>query len=172
MSEFAKLIKEYREKKSSKLIYNASIEHAHDLFSELFKEAEETKANVHIVSGQLTEDFYGRFSDTIKKIIDKGVHVQLAVLNPAVALEKHPFVMSILKGNGQVFQADNEVDTPHYILVGDRCFRLETDHGKAKAVASFNNPDIAAKLKLHFNSLIQQSYMKKHTCRAEKTPTP
>ncbi len=172
MSEFAELIKELRKTKSSRLIYNASIEHAQDLFSELFKEAEETKGNVKIVSGILTEDFYGQFSDTVKRIIDQGISVQLAVLSPKVNLEKHVFATSILDRGGKVFQADEELDTPHYILVGDRGFRLETDHNKTKAVASFNNPEVAKRLEIHFANLVKLPTIREVARKGTETTNP
>ncbi len=171
-SEFVKLIQECRETKSTRLIYNASIEHARDLFVELFKEAEEIEGSVNIVSGFLTEDFYNQFSDTVKRIIAKGIPVRLAVLDPEVDLKKHAFATSIKDSGGKLFQSDRKIKTPHYILVGDRGFRLETDHDNAKAVASFNNPEIAKMLNVHFHNFTQQAFMKDLTQETTETTNP
>lgn len=161
-SDFSKLIKDCRSKKLDRLIYNASEDHAIDLFSNLIDEAKVTGEPVRITSGNLRRDFYGSLLEPIQKAMDNGVTVQLAVLDPTTDLTDHPFVKLILSGNGDVYRATKEkIKTPHFILVGGNRFRLETDHKQTKAVACFNNSKIGNILNVQFDNIIELESMER-----------
>ena len=68
----------------------------------------------------------------------------------------------ILRGDGdRVFfgPADDSLfDQPHFIVVGRNRFRLETDHKKSKAVASFNNASVGAYLYDLFDKIVEEIY--------------
>lgn len=156
LSDFAKLIKECREKKSDRLIYNASFEHAKELFRALLEEAKIFKLPVKITSGALRLDFYLSLVDDAQKVIDSGAKIELAVLSPEseVNLKNHPFVELLLKNNCIVRQVTAKKKGMHFILVGDKRFRFETDHEQTKAVACFNNPTIGKILDAEFSKII------------------
>lgn len=153
-SEFSKLVKYCRESLSNKLIYNASIEHAKELVKNLIEVAGERKEDIRIVTGHLHKDFYENLCDTIQDTLKKGVKVQLAVLNPDTNLTGHRFSDLIRDNGGEVFKAKEEIKFPHFVLVHDNRYRLETDHEQTKAVACFNDPRIGNFLKRHFHEII------------------
>lgn len=154
LSEFAKVVAESRKKESPRMIYNASIDHAKLLFTELIQDAIERKEDIRIVSGELNPTFYGALTDDATRALDKKITIKLIVLNPDIDLTKNPFVSILLNKGGEVYKAKSKLDMPHYILVGDKRFRLELDHKQAKAVASFNNEGIGKTLKNNFDNIV------------------
>lgn len=160
-SEFSKLVEECRKNKSSTIIHNASYERAKELFINLFEMAIERKEEVKIVSGDLHADFYESLCEVAKKTMDSGAKIKLVVLNPEIDLSKHPFSKLILEKNNEVFQAIQPVEYLHFILVNNKRFRLELDHKKTKAIASFNNLDIGDVLNALFNKIINLENIKK-----------
>lgn len=158
--EFLKLVDECRRKQSSQMIHNASYEHAKVLFANLIQEAGDLKEDVIIVSGELHQDFYGSLTEETECALKKGVRVRLAVLSPGADMEQHPFVDLLRRYNATIYTPSNSLSIPHFILVGDKRFRLETDHKQTKAVASFNNQQAGAVLKDIFENCISKNLLK------------
>lgn len=157
--EFLKLVSECRKKQSSLMIHNASYEHAKILFINLLQEASVRKEDVIITSGKLYLDFYNSLIDETEKILKNGVKIRLAVINPEPDLEQHPFVSLLRKYNATIYTATASCSLPHFILIGDKRFRLETDHEQTKAVASFNNQQIVSVLKSIFEESISRQIL-------------
>lgn len=140
--------------KVKEVIYNADISHASVALKSLFAVSIEDHLPVKIVSGHLDRGFYNPLADDISKVMDSGCQVELIVLRPNEETKKgNNFYRAINESRlGKVLFSDG-LDAPHFALVGDRCHRLETDHGKAKAVISFNNEFVGRFLDEKFEEL-------------------
>lgn len=144
-------------KERSRLINNASFDHAVELFKALFDEAikDKTLPPIKITSGELRADFYEQLTEDAKNALEKGVKIQLVILKPDTNIEDNQFVnMLRAHENGEVYKAINEVKSPHFILVGTDRFRLETSHKQTKAVACFENSKIGGILNNQFVATI------------------
>lgn len=166
LSEFSKIVADCRKKESTKIIHNASYEHARELFINLIDEARVRKEDVLITSGNLNPDFYGVLIDDTKEAIKGGVKVKLAVLNPSADIKNNPFANMVLKEGGVVYKAKGEMKYPHFILVGDKRFRLELDHEQTKAIACFNNPGIGKFLKDNFEAIASSNLVEQQQSQA------
>ena len=153
--EFTKLVERCRKNQDSRLIENAAWSHAQTLFVNLIQAAFERSRvePIRIVTGSLNKDFYAsdKIIDAIATYLSKeGANIEVVVLNSDADLTDHPFVEAVKNsGKGSVIVADANAplqQVPHFIVVGDRRFRLETDHGQTKAIACFNNKEIGAYL--------------------------
>lgn len=150
--DFVKIVEEARRKKSTRTIYNASVEHAEVLFKNLLAEARENDEDVRIVTGDLREDFYARLTDEIRPLAKK---VKLIVLNKEINLDNNAFWRIVRDGGGTALRI--EAKMPHFVLVGHNKFRLELDHKQTKAIASFNNPSIGNALESAFDKLSEKA---------------
>lgn len=153
MDSFSTAVKECRKKESSRVLENASIEHAKELFLNLIEEGQVKKENISIVSGNLNTEFYSQLIDVTQKAMKEGVKVSLLVTNPDVKVENHPFANAIIEGGGNVCRAKKQIDAPHFIVVGDKRFRFETDHNQTKAIACFNNKEVGKVLNKLFEKI-------------------
>lgn len=150
---FTKLVDRCFEKELDKIIYNASWEHALILFKHLFKAAlKYDDKNIRIVSGHLTREFYRELVEEVRACLEKGVHVEVLVTEPKADIEDNEFVRVVRASpNGTVLVSRKPLSTSHFIVVGEKRFRLEEDHKQCKAVACFKNQDIAKSLIDVFN---------------------
>jgi len=156
VDEFAAVVDRCRKKKSSQVIENEAIEHASILFKNLIKIATDEKEEIRIVSGNLREDFYSDFIPNVRTYLSgEAAKIELIVLNTAIDLDLHSFASILEKSQKcKVWQVDpEEFKSPHFILVGDRRYRLETDHDRTKAVACFENELVGGFLKVLFDRL-------------------
>lgn len=159
MNGFKDLVRMCRLKKINRKIFNASQDHALILFRELLNEAVSEKHDVRIVTGHMGELFYGQLEQEFEKCLESDINIKIVVLNPNRNYEVDPIVEKIRAKNKNWFIIQSVTDKkvgdqfPHYILVGNKCYRLETDHNQAKAVANFNNPNIGTFLLNNFNNL-------------------
>jgi len=154
--KFTELVKDCRKSKSDKIIHNASMSHALILAENLIQMASKSKKDIKILSGNLHEAFYNNLQESMQKALDIGCNVSLIVLDSEVNLSNSSFWNTIKKSNnGYVMQSKlqrSETEkTPHFILVGQESFRLETDHKQTKATACFNNPIIGDSLSTIFD---------------------
>jgi sugar-specific transcriptional regulator TrmB len=168
MDSFSKAVEECRKKESTRVLQNASIVHAKELFLNLIDEARAKKENVAIVSGELNREFYSQLAETTQKALSEGIQVSLLVTNPDVRLDQHPFAQTILRAGGEVYEATEKLAAPHFIVVGDKRFRVETDHDQTKAIACFNNSVVGHALRELFDTLVKSS----HVSHLAKPPIP
>jgi len=156
MNGFSKAVKECREKESPRVLENASIEHAKELFVNLIEEGQSKKEDIAIVSGNLNREFYSQLVPVAKEALKTGINISLLIADPSVDTEGHPFVNVLLDGGGSVYKARTSlIDTSHFIVVGEKRFRLETDHAQTKALACFNNAEVGKVLNKAFVTLIK-----------------
>jgi len=148
MDSFEALVKKYRKRKSPQVIHNASKKHAEILIRNLLQEALEKNENIKIVSGNLDDKFYNNLAEELGDCLNAGIQVEVVVLNSR-DLSGNRFAEKIRENsNGTLIQnnKDEEINFPHFVLVGENKFRSETNHNKARAIASFNNPSICETL--------------------------
>lgn len=145
---FTELVDRCLEKELDKLIYNASWDHALILYKRLFKAAlMYDDKDIRIISGHLTREFYKELVSDVSACLEKGVHVEVLVTEPQADIGENEFARAVrASSNGFVYASDRALSTPHFILVGEKRFRLEEDHKQCKAVASFKNQDITGSL--------------------------
>lgn len=162
---FVELVKDCYEKKRSRIIHNASIEHAKVLFQYLFTAATDGRKEVEIVSANLNKEFYGALVTDAQGALDKGCKVSLIVLDPETDISDNLFANTVNNHTmGKVWKSQELLKAPHFILVGDNQFRLETDHAQTKAMASFNNKEVGSFLKECFGEL-QNTIAKQIPCQ-------
>ncbi len=152
MDEFEKLVKDCRKKKSSRIIHNASIGHAAILFDNILESSKYDKAKICMVSGNLTNSFYGPLAEKFKECLDNGSKVEIVVLDEADLSENTLAKLVEDHENGSLLKIPGE-QSPDFILVGGNRFRTETDYEQAKAIASFNVPSTGTMLKSIFEEL-------------------
>ncbi|MBA5249834.1 MAG: hypothetical protein FE834_09975 [Gammaproteobacteria bacterium] len=153
MDDFKKLVETHYKRNSSETISNGSVKHAKVLVEYLFRLAEEKGKNVSIVTGSLEKSFYETFTEAIEKIL-KNNTVSIISEN---AWDDSSFASAIKKsekGFIKIFKPNEEIQSPpHFILVGNSAYRLETDDKLKIATASFNRPAIGEFLELIFKEL-------------------
>lgn len=139
MDSFKKLVKHCADNDSTRIIQNASTEHAKVLLQQLLLTASEKGETVRIVSGRLRRDFYNDLLNEVKKALD-SVEVSIVVLSRE-QLDDNPFFNLVNEHpKGKVVALDEEPGRwTHFIVVGDKRYRIEEDDGKQTAHASFNN---------------------------------
>lgn len=158
--EFKDIIESCRKdrKTCDRVIYNASMEHATIALENLFLVAIEDKQPVKMVSGNLNKAFYEKLIDQINEVLKNKCAVDLVVLNHEANLTDNGFANAIKKSEyGRVSQITDTINAPHFCLVGDRCFRIETDHSQTKAAICFNNPEVGKFLEKLFKELKEKA---------------
>lgn len=164
--EFTKLVEQCRKHESTQLIENAAWEHALTLFRNLIQIATDKGEPIRIISGNLHKKFYSELVQPIHDYLQsEKANLEVIVLNVNDNEQAvHPFIEEVDKSERAnlitVNEENGSFSSPHFIVVGDKRFRLETDHEQTKAIASFNNPEIAEFLDTLFRKLkmcIQES---------------
>lgn len=149
--DFESLVLKARMDESEDVIENASVDHAFVLFDNLISVAAEKREPIKIVSGCLFQEFYNKLVEKVQSSMDSGSNVRILVADCKEgnkqktgnkfweAVDKHK--------NGEIHLLEEDFyDAPHFIVVGDKRFRIELDDKKRKAFASFNNAVVARSL--------------------------
>lgn len=151
MSDFEKLVKKHYEKNSNEQISNGSMDHAKILAQYLFICAKEKRRDIKIITGTLEKNFYEIFAEPIQDVL-KNNTVSIISEKPC---ENSSFKSAVENSNNGsikvIKQSDNTTSLPHFILIGDSAYRLETDDNLKLATASFNRPNVGKFLLKIFN---------------------
>ena len=143
--------------RSNRLIYNADIGHAKIAVGAILDVAIEDGADVRIMTDSLRKDFYSdsELVSKVKQVLARQRKVEIIVLDKGATLDGNDFAEAVIADtkNGAILYGDGEVSAPHFIVVGDRVFRLETDHNETKATICFNNESMGGCLFAEFNRL-------------------
>lgn len=139
----------------------------------LFELALEKKKDIRIVSGVLHERFFIDFKDMAKEMLKEKLSLKAIVLHPHYKVKKYSFADIIKNPNhsGELivapFPRDDSIDIrhPHFILIGNKSYRLELSHSKGGAIANFNDPIIGGFLYDVFEDLYN-SYKRKVSTRS------
>lgn len=137
---------------SSESISNGSLEHAKILAKYLFRYAKEKGKDIRIITGVLDKDFYDIFSTTIKEILVSNKVLIISENNHQNG-EFSKEIINSKNGNIKVLYKKYGIKSslPHFILVDDCAYRLETDDNLKLATASFNRPGVGKFLLDIFN---------------------
>lgn len=158
MDAFERIVRDCAKNNSTRVIENASAEHALVLIRTLFETAVRHREEVRVVSGRLLKSFYGELAKTARLALDRGVRFSVLVLN-GKQLEGNEFA-DVMKehanGSLAVLKRGDE-SLPHFVVVGDRRFRVEVDDELKIALASFNNDIIPPMLKDIHNRLTEEA---------------
>lgn len=134
-------------------ISNGSIEHAKVLVAYLFRYAIEKGQDVRMVTGHLEKTFYELFTPLIENILK---HNKVSIISER-NYDSSSFsdaIISADKGEIKIIGENNNIKhPPHFILVGEQSYRLETDDNLKLATASFNDPNIGKYLLGVFNRI-------------------
>lgn len=143
---------------NGRIIENASIGHALVLVDLLFDAAKRHGETIRMVSGRLMDRFYSKLVDKATEAMDAGAEIKVVVTGASReemagncfynAVDEHE--------NGEIdFRPDHQDDvpTPHFVVVGTKRYRFELDHEKKRAVASFNDAETGMALVSMFDSL-------------------
>jgi hypothetical protein len=148
MNDFEKLVKKYYDNNSDEQISNGSMKHAKILVKYLFLYAKKTGKDVKIITGTLEKDFYNLFTESIKDILNNN---KVSIISEN-ACEDSVFKQTVLNSSNGSIAENNTNSLPHFILVGNATYRLETDDNLKLATASFNRPNIGKFLLDIFNT--------------------
>ena len=151
MKDYEKKVKKHYDSMSSSEIDNGSIEHAKIVVKYLFKMAEEKKLDVKIATGCLDGAFYSNFTESAKNILKNNKISIISHDEPDESIFKTLISES---ENASLLTAGNKVmSLPHFILVGDKAYRIEEDNMLMTARASFNRESIGSFLASFFGDI-------------------
>ena len=140
---FEDYVKRCAENDEADSIHNASIRHAKIIIRELFESAIRHEEDVKIVSGHLLDEFYQDLVEPAGRILDKSSIKAVVLESTKEELEDNELFQLVNEHpRGEVVVRD-PVEDPgkwtHFVLAGDRRYRIEIDDGKKDAIASFND---------------------------------
>ncbi len=161
MCEFVKKVRQYQEQEVNRAIEHASLSHTVEVLRNLFRLAAKQGEPVRIVTGCLNASFYNELTDELSQYLASDqAAIEIIVLNPEADLYGNEFAAAVISsGKGKISQVTKGgylATHPHFLLVGSRAYRYETDHEQTKAVANFNNPDIGSLLNRLFDGLAKR----------------
>ena len=157
--EFVRTVRRLAKWGNGRIIENASIGHALVLLDLLFDAAKRHKETIRMVSGGLMDKFYSKLVDKATEAMDAGAEIKVVVTGASreemvdnrfyIAVDEHE--------QGEIdFRPEHEEDvaTPHFVVVGTKRYRIEVDHEQKRAVASFNDAETGTVLVSIFDSLL------------------
>jgi hypothetical protein len=159
MKDYSKVVAECRKDLISRKISNASIEHAYVLFENLLTLAIDNKQPVKIVTGCLEEPFYKNIANKIKDVLDSGNRVDIIVLCSKDKIQDKSLAKMVSEhknGSVKILSTEEAYHQQHFILVGDRSYRIEFSDEDKIAEANFNNELVGEFLQYQFDSLSQR----------------
>ena len=144
--QYTDMVRRYAEIDSPEMIENASIGHALEIAKALFGSAERHGEDVRIVTGCLLAPFYRNLVEGAKKVLDKASIRVIVFSQPSKEIVDSEFYKTVTDHErGTVeFYPEPEGTEAHFILVGDRRYRIESDDRLATAFACFNDPSFGA----------------------------
>lgn len=147
--EYKAAVTKFSDDHKNQRFLNDSIAHA-ELLATLMIGRAETEDEVAIYSGKLPSSCFGTgLSNT------KSGNVRIIIDDKEAAVEEITKLKDNLKSRIH-FKVLSNADGAHFFVAGDS-FRLEIDHGNAKAVANFNDLDAVGILKSRFEQLWNES---------------
>ena len=157
MDTFEKLVKDCADSDSTRIIENASMDHAKVLLRQLLQTANDKKEPVRIVSGRLRKEFYNELVDKARHVLNETT-ISVVVLSDEQLQNNRFYDLVKHHSNGQVTLLSQDPNRwTHFIVVGDRRYRVEVDDGKHTAHASFNNEVIPRLLHERFEELLRRA---------------
>lgn len=135
---------------SSDVIRNSSPRHASYLMAKLIEKASETNVKVRVVSGRLFSDVFDEhhLMTQATSFVKSGGSISVRVeQEPDPRSQFVDLLRSHENCSIEVMpNAEQAPATPHFMLVGDNAFRLETNHESSSAFGCFNNKNVGKTL--------------------------
>ena len=159
MKDYTKVVEECRKNLIPRKISNASLEHASVLFDNLLQLAIDNKLPVKIVTGCLEKPFYEKISNKVKDVLESGNRVDIIALCNKEKLQHSDLAKMVNEhthGSVKLLSADKEHNQQHFILVGDKSYRIEFSDRDKIAEANFNNELVGEFLQGEFETLSKQ----------------
>ena len=127
---------------------NRSIYHARHVLSELLELGLTLKEPVYIVSGALNDYCYNDLAKFVAQYDKLGLGINVWVTDVDPDEIDNDFASALRESTNCTLQKCNETDRdmPHFAVLGDTVYRLETEHKNAKAIFSFNDPSLGKRL--------------------------
>lgn len=145
--DYVKAIFDYSINSVNRRFLNDSGIHA-KLLIEVMLDSGKPDDEIRIYSGSLNADCYpdalSHTESTKIKILVDDIAAGEIVLN-----KLDPSVMKKI----EIRKSGDKDHTNHFYTVGQKCFRYELDHGKATAIANFNEPTSASTLNDRFDKM-------------------
>ena len=146
--EFVRMVTRLARWSNGRVIHNASTGHALVLTELLLDAAKKHRDHIRLVSGRLMKEFYSRLTTRVRDAMEAGARAEILITDASPKdLVENPFYRAVLAhGNGTVgflpttSKEDGELlSAPHFIVIGTRRYRIEVDHERRRAMASFND---------------------------------
>ena len=132
------------------IIQNASISHAKIIVDQLFESAIRHGENIRMASGRLLPEFYSDIIDKAKKVLSQRIRISVVVLDSTEDDLRDNKLYSVVVNDphGEVLTSRGSMtgEQVHYVLVGEKRYRVEIDDKTKEAIASFNDPRIGGLL--------------------------
>ena len=137
LQEYERLVRESIESGSCDLFRNASSMHA-AVILRLF--CEYAKKSVHILCGRLSEMVYGELTPYLEGAVRRGVDVRVLTVQGAAELQSKAVAeyLRSVKRLRCLGTTDDKLRVPHFALVDDKLFRIETDGEHRQAIVATN----------------------------------
>lgn len=157
MNDFSKLVKKCSKNLENHTIFNASKDHAAILFNNLLDVSKREKESIKIFSGCYEADFYNKFVKDITEILNNDIKVELLAECKQEELHNNEFFNIVRKHKNGSVGCIKKQSYPHFIIVGNSRYRIETDDQKKVARANFNDPINGETIVSMFNNLSSES---------------
>ena len=138
--EFIKYVTECREKELPDITENVSLDHAGVLIKNLLIAARDDKQPIEIISGEFLPSFYDPLLVELRAALDAGCKVRAISLSEPPQLATNRFFGEIeTRGSAAVWDTNNPYAAPHFIVVGDTAYHVESDDLMKTAMTCFND---------------------------------
>jgi hypothetical protein len=157
---YAERVEAYRKGKSTYILQNNSIEHATIVIRNLLIFAGEHKLPVRLLSGELFPEVYDGLVPEASDAIRQGCDIRVITMCGASDLAHNKFYHAVIAGRSKdaVLTLGEPVESrQHFMLVGDKAYRVEDDHNTKRAYACFNdeNAIMTAPLGCQFEKILR-----------------
>ena len=154
---YVQLVREAARTADSRIIENASEDHAIVIIQCLLDQARKRHEQVRIVSGCLLRPFYELLVEHARQALEK-VTIGIVVGCSQEELQGNPFYELVNEHpNGSVRLVPRVRDeVSHFVVTGDSRFRVEVDDKNRSAVACFNDSVLGKMLVGIYNGLLAE----------------
>lgn len=177
-NEYKELIEDLARDRKHLRVPNGHPYHAAILMETMLNHAQ---AEVRIFTGTFSKEFYGQegIVNAAWKFLSKPYTSLKILVQKPNQLDSHPIIAKVRQaeesgiphGNIEVIEADgaySKKDAKHFAVMDNDGFRFETDHSNCKAVANFNEPELADELILAFDRAFEIAKQKNPTLSIEQ----
>jgi hypothetical protein len=166
--EYESIVAHCADADSSLELSNRHIAHAAILTKHIVRRTENT---LDIITGSMPELFFSKIKKQLETTLQKGVQVKIIFVNKIAPCEDLSLLAKHYPNQLKLFQIPDAIrptvkeHIAHFCVSDKKRFRIEEIHGdkdfvkdpSIKAIANFNNPEIAKQLQHTFEELVAMS---------------